>query len=378
MQGARRHSARSVVVGQQRAPAARRSSGRGPRAPGARGSRRARRGRGTRRGGTRRVGVLAPARATARTSTCSSSRKRSTRPATRTRSPRSKRPASRSASRKARAGIAPVRSRSSSARYGVPERATRRSLRVHAKTPSTSSPGTERGDGGAAVTDPSCTVLRMQPLIWDRRPDGLRAPALVCAFQGWNDAGDAASAALTLPRRRARRDALRDDRSRGVLRLPGRRARRSSCVDGLHREIAWPEVEFYEARVPRAPRDLDPALGRRALCALAHVLRRDRGARRGARRPDGRHAGGPAGRRAHSRPRRSPGWPPTRRWWSAWACTLQLRGPDRHRGRAPRRLREAGHPSASLWAAVPHYVAAAPNPKARARAAAQARGRWSA
>jgi hypothetical protein len=37
----------------------------------------------------------------------------------------------------------------------------------------------------------------MQPLIWERRPDGLRAPALVCAFKGWNDAGDAASAALT-------------------------------------------------------------------------------------------------------------------------------------------------------------------------------------
>jgi hypothetical protein len=37
----------------------------------------------------------------------------------------------------------------------------------------------------------------MQPLIWESRPDGLRAPALVCAFSGWNDAGDAASAALT-------------------------------------------------------------------------------------------------------------------------------------------------------------------------------------
>ena len=36
----------------------------------------------------------------------------------------------------------------------------------------------------------------MQPLIWEHRPDGLRAPALVCAFTGWNDAGDAASAAL--------------------------------------------------------------------------------------------------------------------------------------------------------------------------------------
>ena len=33
----------------------------------------------------------------------------------------------------------------------------------------------------------------MQPLQWEHRPDGLRAPALVCAFKGWNDAADAAS-----------------------------------------------------------------------------------------------------------------------------------------------------------------------------------------
>ena len=47
---------------------------------------------------------------------------------------------------------------------------------------------------GCAADD--ATVLLMQPLIWESRPDGLRAPALVCAFTGWNDAGDAASAAL--------------------------------------------------------------------------------------------------------------------------------------------------------------------------------------
>ena len=37
----------------------------------------------------------------------------------------------------------------------------------------------------------------MQPLRWERRPDGLRAPALVCAFKGWNDAGESATAALS-------------------------------------------------------------------------------------------------------------------------------------------------------------------------------------
>jgi hypothetical protein len=37
----------------------------------------------------------------------------------------------------------------------------------------------------------------MQPLQWEYRPDGLRAPALICAFKGWNDAADAASSAIT-------------------------------------------------------------------------------------------------------------------------------------------------------------------------------------
>jgi hypothetical protein len=37
----------------------------------------------------------------------------------------------------------------------------------------------------------------VQPLRWERRPDGLRAPALVCAFKGWNDAGEAATSAVS-------------------------------------------------------------------------------------------------------------------------------------------------------------------------------------
>ena len=33
-------------------------------------------------------------------------------------------------------------------------------------------------------------------VIWRDRPD-LRAPVMVCAFKGWNDAGEAASAAVS-------------------------------------------------------------------------------------------------------------------------------------------------------------------------------------
>src|SRR6516225_8518659 len=95
----------------------------------------------------------------------------------------------------------------------------------------------------------------MQPLQWEYRPDGLRAPALICAFKGWNDAADAASTALTFVGSSlgARRFASIDPEeffdfqdNRPQIKL----------VEGHTREIVWPTVEFYEARVPRAPRDL--------------------------------------------------------------------------------------------------------------------------
>src|SRR4051794_41942830 len=36
----------------------------------------------------------------------------------------------------------------------------------------------------------------MTDVIWRERPE-LRAPVMVCAFKGWNDAGEAATAALS-------------------------------------------------------------------------------------------------------------------------------------------------------------------------------------
>src|ERR671922_1955273 len=95
----------------------------------------------------------------------------------------------------------------------------------------------------------------MQPLKWEYRPDGLRAPALICAFKGWNDAADAASSAATFVggALSARRFATIDPEEfydyqsiRPKIKL----------VEGQTRQIVWPAVELFEARVPRAPRDL--------------------------------------------------------------------------------------------------------------------------
>ena len=204
----------------------------------------------------------------------------------------------------------------------------------------------------------------MQPLRWERRPDGLRAPALVCAFKGWNDAGESATAALSFlgTALDAQRFATIDPEefvdfqaTRPTVRLR----------DGLTRHIDWPEFEVYEARIPRAPRDLillsgpEPAIRWRTFCQTVVDLSEALGvqmvdlARRAARR---RPALAPRLRHRHRlrRVARRPHRPQR----------LALRGPDRHRRLPPgRRARTPGIPAASLWAAVPHYVAVVPNPK---------------
>src|ERR1035437_8427959 len=95
----------------------------------------------------------------------------------------------------------------------------------------------------------------MHPLEWEYRPDQLRAPALVCAFKGWNDASDAASTALTFVGSTlgARRFATIDPEEFYDFQATRPQVK---MVDGETREVVWPAVELYEARVPRAPRDL--------------------------------------------------------------------------------------------------------------------------
>ncbi len=79
---------------------------------------------------------------------------------------------------------------------------------------------------------------------------------MVCAFQGWNDAGDAASSAVSFLAASLERQSLRADRLRGVLRLSGQPPQHPARPTGSTREIVWPTVEVFEARAPRAPRDL--------------------------------------------------------------------------------------------------------------------------
>ena len=180
----------------------------------------------------------------------------------------------------------------------------------------------------------------------------------------------------TPPRPRSRSSAARSARS-----ASRRSTRRSSTtsrqvrpqvklVDGETREIVWPAVELYEARVPRAPRDLILLVGTEPSMRWRTFTQGDRRARRGARHPAGRDARARCWPTSRTRGRcRSPGSPRTRRWSRGSGCSRSsLRGPDRDRRRPARRLPATrGLPSASLWAAVPAL---------RRRGARTRRPRW--
>jgi len=203
----------------------------------------------------------------------------------------------------------------------------------------------------------------MQPLRWERRPDGLRAPALVCAFKGWNDAGESATSALTFlagslgaepfavidPE-----DFVDFQSTRPMVRL----------VDGVTRRIEWPEFEIHAARVPRAPRDLvllsgpEPAMRWRGFSKVVVDLAEALGVQLvvllGALLADVPHSR-PVGVTAHASD------PALIQRLALQKPTYE--GPTGIVGVLHAACQEAGLPAASLWAAVPHYVAVAPNPK---------------
>jgi predicted ATP-grasp superfamily ATP-dependent carboligase len=204
----------------------------------------------------------------------------------------------------------------------------------------------------------------MQPFIWDRRPDGLRAPAMVCAFQGWNDAGDAASSAVSFlaasldARRFARLD------SEEFYDFQANRP----CVrfgEEERREITWPSVEIFEAPAPRAPRDLvlvqgvEPSMRWRGFSSHIVDLAEALGVQVVV------SLGALLGDVPHTRPVAMTGHASDPALMERVGIQpSSYEGPTGIVGVLHAACADAGLPSVSLWAAVPHYVAAATNPKA--------------
>jgi proteasome assembly chaperone (PAC2) family protein len=198
---------------------------------------------------------------------------------------------------------------------------------------------------------------------WQDRPS-LRDPMLVCAFKGWNDAGEAASAAVQFlceafdatPLAKIDPEDFYDFTAvRPSVRL----------VEGRSRTIDWPENSFHAARVRAADRDLimlrgvEPSLRWKAFCSNVMEVAEATGARMivtlGALLADV----------PHSRPVGITGLASTEGLVERLGFErTNYEGPTGIVGVLHATCARAGIDSVSLWAPVPHYVAATPNPKA--------------
>jgi predicted ATP-grasp superfamily ATP-dependent carboligase len=204
----------------------------------------------------------------------------------------------------------------------------------------------------------------MQPLIWEHRPTSLRRPVMVCAFEGWNDAGDAASGATSFLASEldAKRFAAIDIEEFYDFQASRPRIELSGEHD---RKITWPTVEMLEARAPEGDCDLvlvqgaEPSLRWRTFCSLIVDLAEALGVELvitlGALLADVPHSHPVAMTGSASDPRVLE---------QLGLHTSSYEGMTGIVGVLHDACTHAGLSTASIWASVPHYVAAAANPKA--------------
>src|SRR5918996_1422123 len=196
----------------------------------------------------------------------------------------------------------------------------------------------------------------MDALVWESEPPRLRSPVLVCAFAGWNDAAGAATTALTTAAESLDAEEFFDfQANRPTI----------SLTEGQTREIEWPGNVLLTAQTEGADRDLlllagtEPNLRWRTfaegIAEVAEGLGVEMVVTLGALIADV----------AHTLPVPITGLASD----PSLVERLDLQrsnyeGPTGVVGVLHDSCNRRGIPSASLWAAVPHYVAAVPNPKA--------------
>lgn len=199
-------------------------------------------------------------------------------------------------------------------------------------------------------------------LIWEERPNGLRRPLMVAAFEGWNDAADAATfAAQWLTQHGNGTRAARIDPEAHV----DFQARRPQVqlVDGITRAVTWPESTFYVARYPERDlivlRGIEPSYRwksfTRAVLDVATETRCEMVVTFGALLADIPHTRDVLVTGTATDPELIN---------SLDLEASRYEGPTGIVGVLQDACRVAELASVSLWAPVPHYIASPPNPPA--------------
>ncbi|MEU5843606.1 PAC2 family protein [Rhodococcus sp. NPDC047139] len=192
----------------------------------------------------------------------------------------------------------------------------------------------------------------------------LRNPVLVAAFEGWNDAGDAASGAVEHLELIWDAEPFAELDSEEYYDYQVNRPQ-ARLVDGVTREIEWPTTRLSLCSPPGSDRDvvllhgIEPSMRWRSFCdaiiELVDEFEVHTVVLLGALLAD----------TPHTRP-----VPVTGTAYSAEAAerfklqTSRYEGPTGITGVLQDAFVRAGIPAVSFWAAVPHYVSNPPNPKA--------------
>ncbi|HEU5106556.1 MAG TPA: PAC2 family protein [Solirubrobacterales bacterium] len=204
----------------------------------------------------------------------------------------------------------------------------------------------------------------MDSLSWEGDLPHLRAPIMVCAFRGWNDAAAAASTALGSVATSLDAELIASVDPEEFFDFQSTRPT-ISMDEGQTRRIDWPENNLYAARVPSADRDLvlldgtEPNLRWRTFSETIATVAATLGVEMVIT------LGALIAEVSHTLPVPITGLASS----AELVEELELErsnyeGPTGIVGVVHDLCRQNGIDSASLWAAVPHYVAAVPNPKA--------------
>ena len=204
----------------------------------------------------------------------------------------------------------------------------------------------------------------MDALQWEAEPPQLRSPVLVCAFAGWNDAAGSATAALTTAADSLDAELIAQIDPEEFFDFQANRPT-ISLSDGISREIEWPGNALLAAKADGAERDLillagtEPNLKWKTfsegIAGAAEKLGVEMVVTLGALVADV----------AHTLPVPITGLASDPELVERLDLERSsYEGPTGVVGVLHDACNRSGMPSASLWAAVPHYVAAVPNPKA--------------
>jgi proteasome assembly chaperone (PAC2) family protein len=203
----------------------------------------------------------------------------------------------------------------------------------------------------------------MEHVRWTARPQ-LRTPVVIAAFEGWNDAGDAATTAVRYLIDRWEAELVADVDPEEFYDFTSTRPQVRLDDDGL-RQIDWPATEVHAATIPGTDTDVliilgtEPQLRWRTYTAELTQIAVESHARLCIT------LGALLAEVPHTRPTPVVGTA----YEPDVVAGLELQpssyeGPTGIVGVLHDSWRRAGLRSASLWATVPSYVPGAPSPKA--------------